>query len=99
MSQASVLPLGMDAGGTDRQIFEFEASLVYTVKSRPARAIKRLCLLKKRVKLGLENGLMVTGIKEHLSSDPQKNARWVWPVCNSSPRKQSNTSHLLKLWV
>jgi hypothetical protein len=54
---------------------------------------------KKKVKLGLENGLMVTGIKEHLSSDPQKNARWVWPVCNSSPRKQSNTSHLLKLWV
>lgn len=34
----SILALGTNAGGTDRQIFEFETRLVYIVKSRPARA-------------------------------------------------------------
>jgi hypothetical protein len=37
-------------GGRDRQISEFEASLVYKVSSRTARAIQRNPVLKKTKK-------------------------------------------------
>jgi hypothetical protein len=37
-------------GGRDRQICEFEASLVYRVSSRTARAIQRTSLLEKNQK-------------------------------------------------
>jgi hypothetical protein len=37
-------------GGRDRQISEFEASLVYNVSSRTARAIQRNPALKKKEK-------------------------------------------------
>jgi hypothetical protein len=37
-------------GGRDRQISEFEASLVYRVSSRTARAIQRNPVLKKEEK-------------------------------------------------
>jgi hypothetical protein len=38
------------SGGRDRQISEFEASLVYTVSSRTARAIQRNPVSKKNQK-------------------------------------------------
>jgi hypothetical protein len=39
-------------GGRGRQISEFEASLVYKVSSRTARAIQRNPVSKKKKKLG-----------------------------------------------
>jgi hypothetical protein len=37
-------------GGRDRQIYEFEASLVYKVSSRTARAIQRNPVSKNKTK-------------------------------------------------
>jgi hypothetical protein len=37
-------------GGRDRRISEFEASLVYKVSSRTARATEKPCLEKKKKK-------------------------------------------------
>jgi hypothetical protein len=51
-------------GGRGRWISEFEASLVYKVSSRRARAIQRNPVLKKKkeniVKCGLTRGFMHT---------------------------------------
>jgi hypothetical protein len=42
-------------GGRDRGISEFEASLVYTVSSRTARAIQRNPVLKTKTKTKTKN--------------------------------------------
>jgi hypothetical protein len=49
------MPLIQHLGGRDRQISEFEASLVYKVSSRTARAIQRDPVSKQKAKTNNNN--------------------------------------------
>jgi hypothetical protein len=51
-------------GGRDRQISQFEASLVYKVSSRTARAIQRNPVSKKQKETRLTHKLLITTLKK-----------------------------------
>jgi hypothetical protein len=93
-------------GGRGRWISEFEASLVYSVSSRTARAIQRNPVLKNKTKQnktklkpekGLKRWPRTLVFAENLGSLPS--STW-WPTnyCNSSPRRSSGLPKHRHTW-
>jgi hypothetical protein len=69
-------------GGRGRQISEFEASLVYKMSSRTARAIQRNLVSKNRQKQKTKTKTKTNKPKKKQKTNKQKTWAWNFQICN-----------------